>query len=154
MTPQFLRLVALFHRQLRGLVASRADLLFLRTAQKLASYGIELHRAAPDSCPCLRKLQPPSSALQPDVAVDRVRSSSDRASGAGTAFSRSAFDRRSLQQRPAQTASLPAAAFQRSLSLAFRTSNNPRSLQVCGALMILSVAVVDLSLWNRANSLG
>ncbi|VDL93511.1 unnamed protein product [Schistocephalus solidus] len=129
LTPQFLRLVALFHRQLRGLVASRADFLFLQTARKLASYGIELHRvqAAPDSCPSLRKLQP-SSVLQAD-AVDY---SSPESSSAGT-FSRSGFGRRSLQQRSSQTASpsssASSSAFQRSLSLAFRTSSTASSMQ-------------------------
>ncbi|KAL7055522.1 hypothetical protein AAHC03_022949 [Spirometra sp. Aus1] len=127
LTPEFLRLVALFHRQLRGLVASRADLLFLQTAQKLASYGVELHRvqAEPDSCPSLLKLRP-ASALQ----ADPVRCSPPDLSSTGT-FSRSGFCRRSLQQhRPPQTASPPSSsAFQRSLSLAFRASSTPFSVQ-------------------------
>nr|VZI03754.1 unnamed protein product [Spirometra erinaceieuropaei] len=127
LTPEFLRLVALFHRQLRGLVASRADLLFLQTAQKLASYGVELHRvqAVPDSCPSLLKLRP-ASALQ----ADPVRCSPPDLSSTST-FSRSGFCRRSLQQhRPPQTASPPSSsAFQRSLSLAFRASSTPFSVQ-------------------------
>ncbi|VDM16793.1 unnamed protein product [Hydatigera taeniaeformis] len=44
LTTSFLQQVAFFHRALRGLIPSRADLLFLQTARKLATYGIDFHR--------------------------------------------------------------------------------------------------------------
>ncbi|KAH9278063.1 Protein 4.1 [Echinococcus granulosus] len=44
LTTPFLQQVAFFHRALRGLIPSRADLLFLQTARKLATYGIDFHR--------------------------------------------------------------------------------------------------------------
>ncbi|VDD75120.1 unnamed protein product [Mesocestoides corti] len=43
-SPSFLRQVALFHRFLKGIVPSQADSLFLQTAGKLATYGIDFHR--------------------------------------------------------------------------------------------------------------
>ncbi|KAL5971330.1 Tyrosine-protein phosphatase non-receptor type 4 [Taenia solium] len=44
LTTSFLQQVAFFHRALRGLIPSRADLLFLQIARKLATYGIDFHR--------------------------------------------------------------------------------------------------------------
>ncbi|VUZ56059.1 unnamed protein product, partial [Hymenolepis diminuta] len=51
MSSPFLQQVTLFHRSLRGLVPSRADILFLQTARKLSTYGIDFHRIHnPTSC--------------------------------------------------------------------------------------------------------
>ncbi|KAL5104330.1 hypothetical protein TcWFU_008105 [Taenia crassiceps] len=44
LTTPFLQRVAFLHRALRGLIPSRADLLFLQIARKLATYGIDFHR--------------------------------------------------------------------------------------------------------------